>query len=85
MTSPAAIDWWTRQGASGGYSGLPTKLSAVAYRRSTTASGITVRMSIRPASVAGDADAAPGVAPTSDAHTATTDSTRAIATSASWP
>ena len=38
--SPGASDSCTRQRASAGYSGVPTKLSGVAYCRSTTASGI---------------------------------------------
>src|SRR6202011_4332437 len=43
------MDSCTRQRASGGYRGTPTKLFGVAYRRSIFASGTTVRTSTKPA------------------------------------
>src|SRR6201991_4725658 len=77
--SPCAIDSCTRQRASAGYIGTPTKLFGVAYRRSMTASGTTVGTSTSPAAFAasdtggtgGDANAAVGAAQKA-VHRATT-------------
>src|SRR4029077_1025920 len=82
--NPWPIDSCTRQRASAGYRGTPTKLFGVAYRRSMTASGTTVRTSTSPAARAasdtggtgGAANAATGAAQTAAHRAARTLKTR---------